>query len=102
MSKILPNRIREFRETAHLSMQALADRAGTSAPQINKLEKGERKLTVDWMIRLGRALNIDPKDLMVTDGAGEGDGVPTARMPFELPSALGATGVELGRPDLPI
>jgi len=66
-AKIHPNRIREFRESARLSMQALADRAGTSAPQINKLEKGERKLTSTGMIRLGRALNVDPKDLMVIE-----------------------------------
>ena len=42
MPKIYPNRIRDYRQAARLSMQALADRAGTSAPQINKLEKGER------------------------------------------------------------
>src|SRR5882724_5823402 len=67
MIKALPNRIRAFRERAGLSMQALAERAGTSAPQINKLEKGDRKLTVDWMIRLGRALGADPKDLMIIE-----------------------------------
>jgi phage repressor protein C with HTH and peptisase S24 domain len=94
MSKILPNRIREFRERAGLSMQALADRAGTSAPQINKLEKGERKLTVDWMVRLGRALGVDAKDLMSSDAAG--------RPPPSLPSSLNAISVEFGPPDLPI
>lgn len=105
MRKILPNRIREFREGARLSMQALADRAGTSAPQINKLEKGERKLTVDWMIRLGQALGVDPKDLMVIDApsgaAGEAGAAP-ARKPLGLPSSLNATSVEFGPPDLPI
>src|SRR5260221_9617651 len=75
MIKALPNRIRAFRERAGLSMQALAERAGTSAPQINKLEKGDRKLTVDWMIRLGRALGVDPKDLMVIE--------PQDTAPFE-------------------
>ena len=45
MIKALPNRIRAFRERAGLSMQALAERAGTSAPQINKLEKGDRTWT---------------------------------------------------------
>ncbi|MBV8650701.1 MAG: helix-turn-helix transcriptional regulator [Alphaproteobacteria bacterium] len=94
MSKILPNRIREFRERAGLSMQALADRAGTSAPQINKLEKGERKLTVDWMVRLGRALGVDAKDLMASDAVG--------RPPPSLPSSLNAISVEFGPPDLPI
>jgi phage repressor protein C with HTH and peptisase S24 domain len=102
MPRIHANRIREYREAAHLSMQALAERAGTSAPQINKLEKGERKLTVDWMIRLGRALNVDPKDLMMTEAASDGEGPLAARTMFELPAGLNAVGIELGRPDLPI
>jgi phage repressor protein C with HTH and peptisase S24 domain len=105
MPKILPNRIREFRENARLSMQALADRAGTSAPQINKLEKGERKLTVDWMIRLGRALNVDPKDLMVIEPPSEGElppGAPPPRRLYDLPASLSAAAIDLGRPDLPI
>ncbi len=93
MNKSLPNRIREFRERAGLSMQALADRAGTSAPQINKLEKGERKLTVDWMVRLGRALGIDAKDLMTGETVGK---------PLGLPPSLNAISVEFGPPDLPI
>jgi phage repressor protein C with HTH and peptisase S24 domain len=103
MKKSSRNRIREFRERAGLSMQALADRAGTSAPQINKLEKGERKLTVDWMIRLGNALAVDPKELMVIEGAGAADGgAAGARRLPEVPSALNAAALEFGPPDLPI
>src|SRR5438046_1098106 len=101
MPKIYPNRIREYREAARLSMQALADRAGTSAPQINKLEKGERKLTVDWMIRLGRALSVDPKELMIIEEpigpSREGAPLPPRR-PYDAPGSLGATSVDLGRP----
>jgi transcriptional regulator with XRE-family HTH domain len=61
---MMSNRLREFRDLAGLSMQALADRVGTTAPQINKLEKGERRLTLDWMTRLSVALGIEPKDLL--------------------------------------
>ena len=61
---MMSNRLREFRDLAGLSMQALADRVGTTAPQINKLEKGERRLTLDWMTRLATALGIDPRDLL--------------------------------------
>src|ERR1700687_4526482 len=104
MSKILPNRIREFRERARLSMQALAERAGTSAPQINKLEKGDRKLTVDWMIRLGRALGVDPKDLMVIeplDSAPFEAGGSGPRKHFDLPASLNAAALEFGPPGPP-
>ena len=61
---MMSNRLREFRDLAGLSMQALADRVGTTASQINKLEKGERRLTLDWMTRLSAALGIEPKDLL--------------------------------------
>jgi transcriptional regulator with XRE-family HTH domain len=72
----MQNRIREFRQRAGLSMQALAERAGTSAPQINKLEKGERRLTVDWMVRIGRALDIDPKELLPPEVTGPRPSLP--------------------------
>jgi transcriptional regulator with XRE-family HTH domain len=93
----MQNRIRELRHRAGLSMQALADRAGTSAPQINKLEKGERRLTVDWMVRLGRALGVDPTDLLPPDIArGGGGGEP------RLPDSVKATPIEINQADLPV
>jgi phage repressor protein C with HTH and peptisase S24 domain len=64
------NRLRELRERAGLTMQALAERAGTSPPQINKLEKGERRMTIDWMTRLARALGVEPAALMPRPTAG--------------------------------
>src|SRR5258708_26172275 len=105
MIKALPNRIRGFRERAGLSMQALAERAGTSAPQINKLEKGDRKLTVDWMIRLGRALGVDPKDLMVIepqDTAPFEAGGAGPRKHFHLPAPLHPAPLQVGQPGLPL
>lgn len=58
------NRIRELREARGLSAADLADLVGTSQPQITRLERGERRLTADWMTRLARALNCTPADLM--------------------------------------
>lgn len=58
------NPIRTHRAARGWSLQQLADAAGTSKSQIDKLEKGERRLTVDWMVRLARALGCDPRDLM--------------------------------------
>jgi phage repressor protein C with HTH and peptisase S24 domain len=65
----MSNRLREFRDRSGLSMQALADRVGTTASQINKLEKGERRLTLDWMTRLATALGIDARELLPAAGA---------------------------------
>jgi phage repressor protein C with HTH and peptisase S24 domain len=95
----MANRIREFRERARLSMQALADRAGTTASQINKLEKGERRLTVDWMVRVARALEIDPKELVEFESyRPPGGGISDVG----LPRTLAGTPVDLGTPDLPV
>jgi len=59
-----PNRIREKRQTLGWSLQQLADASGTSKSQIDKLEKGLRRLTVDWMVRLAKPLGCDPRDLI--------------------------------------
>jgi phage repressor protein C with HTH and peptisase S24 domain len=62
------NRLRELREGAGMTMQALAARIGTTAPQISKLEKGERRLTLDWMNRLAAGLGVEPRALLPAIG----------------------------------
>jgi len=72
----MPNRIKYWRTRFGLSYAALAHLAGTTAPQIQKLERGERKLTVDWMVRIARALSsvgqgeVNPEDLLPPKGEG--------------------------------
>ncbi len=41
-----------------MSQQELADLAGTTQPTINRLEKGETKLTKEWATRLALHLNV--------------------------------------------
>lgn len=60
------NRIQEIREARGLSAIELAEKVNTSRGQIYQLEKSERRLTVDWMNRLARALKCRPQDLMVS------------------------------------
>ena len=62
------NRIHEFRTARGWSLQQLASASGTSKSQIDKLERGDRRLTVDWMVRLGKALGCDPRALMLQPG----------------------------------
>ena len=45
-------------------MAELAQRAGTSSSQINKLEKGQVRLTAEWMTRLAAALGCRTIDLL--------------------------------------
>lgn len=60
----MSNRIKEIRRARGLSMEQLADRVGCATPQINKLEKAERRLSLDWMRKLARALEVAPADLL--------------------------------------
>jgi transcriptional regulator with XRE-family HTH domain len=62
------NPLRAFREKAGLSQQQLAEKAGTSQPQIVRLEKEPdeddyREMTVSWALRLAPPLGITPIEL---------------------------------------
>lgn len=61
------NRIRELRKARGLSGYDLAKLVGTTAQQISRLERGGRdgrRLTVEWMTKIARALNVTPSDLI--------------------------------------
>ena len=65
------HKIRKLREALGLSQAALAERAGTSQPQIRRLESGERKLTKEWAERLAPHLQSSAIDLMFSDSPDE-------------------------------
>lgn len=58
--------LRKWREARGLTQAELGRRVvpPTSQQQIDKLEKAERQLTVDWLRRLSSALDCDPSDLL--------------------------------------
>ena len=58
------NRIRELREAKNWTREELADRSGTSASQVYRLENGTRALTDSWMRQLARAFNCAASDLL--------------------------------------
>lgn len=58
------NRIAKLREQRGLTQAELAKLAHTTQPQIQRLERGERRLTEDWMKRIAAALDVDPADLL--------------------------------------
>lgn len=60
----MKNRLRELREKAGLKQNKLAELADTSPPQIQRLEKGERTLTVEWAERLAPILKVHPASLI--------------------------------------
>jgi transcriptional regulator with XRE-family HTH domain len=66
MNMDAPNHIRFWRQQRGLTLQQLAEASDTTRAQIDKLERGLRRLTVDWMVRLARPLGCDPRSLMLT------------------------------------
>lgn len=66
------SRLRDLRQKAGISQQALADRVGTSQPQIKRLEDGARKLTKEWAERLAPALHTTAEALMFGTGGPKG------------------------------
>ena len=47
-----------------MSQEALATSANTSAQQIDRLEKGQRKLSLEWIERLAPALGVEPLEII--------------------------------------
>jgi transcriptional regulator with XRE-family HTH domain len=67
----------------------------TSGQQIEKLEKGERKLTVDWIEKIALALDVDPAALV----AGEsGEFTLTEQVAIEAARSLVRVGLPTAQP----
>lgn len=95
-------RIREnitaLREKRGLSRGQLAHMMTpqTSRQQIEKLEKGERPLTVDWIERIAVALDVDPAALV----AGEsGEFILTEQVASEVARSLARVALRGAEPD---
>ncbi|GAA3886028.1 hypothetical protein GCM10022276_01400 [Sphingomonas limnosediminicola] len=91
--------IQRLREASGLSRPQLAERCRptTSPQQIERLEKGERRMSLDWLERIAHALNVDPMELVTgtpTDWSGLSREVAT-----EVALALGVIGSGRGRPE---
>lgn len=84
------NRIKALREKRGLTQSQLAELAGTSQPQIKRLENGERELTVEWATRLAGHLGTTPVSLLFPDIQVDQTATPERR----LRSALLAFGVD--------
>lgn len=86
----MENRLRHWRTHRGLTLEQLADAAGTSHQQIMRLERGERRLTLDWMVRLAQPLGVEPRDLLP-------EAAPAPPKPQNAPRALPSGGLA---PDL--
>ncbi len=63
------NRIRQLRRDKKISIAELARLAGTSKAQILKLERSERRLSLEWMQRIAKPLGVRVADLLPVEEA---------------------------------
>ncbi|HXV74495.1 MAG TPA: helix-turn-helix transcriptional regulator [Sphingomonadales bacterium] len=61
---MIQSRIREIRKRKGLTLQELAERAGTTAQTIGRLETGMRTLSLKWVERIAEALATDAAELL--------------------------------------
>jgi repressor LexA len=61
-----PNRIRELRESAGVSQDELAARIGgdVRGATVSRLENGRMVLTLDWMLKIAKGLQVPVTDLI--------------------------------------
>lgn len=64
----MKNRLRELRLERGLTQEVLADKIGTNAGQINKLESGTRRLSDVWISKLATALHCTPAEFFGETG----------------------------------
>lgn len=60
----MKNNLRKIRETQGLKLREVAEKANTTPQQIQRLEKGERKLSPEWLSILSKALGCSPTDIL--------------------------------------
>lgn len=78
-----PNRIHELRKERRVTLDQIATALGTASSVISRLERGDRDLSHDWLIRIAGVLGVRPADLLLTEHGGldprERDVVDTLR-----------------------
>jgi transcriptional regulator with XRE-family HTH domain len=66
---VLALNLRKLRQTAGLSQEELAHRAGIDRTYISALERGVYAASIEVVDRLARALEVDAADLLKRSGA---------------------------------
>ena len=64
INKLIGRKIHQFRTSKNVSQQKLADYLGISRPTITQIEKGERYLTPEEILKLSEFFNVSPNELI--------------------------------------
>jgi transcriptional regulator with XRE-family HTH domain len=64
MPRKFPNRLREWRRAAGLTLEQAAERLGTTNQSLSRKERGERSVTVDELAQIAPVYQCKPADLV--------------------------------------
>jgi transcriptional regulator with XRE-family HTH domain len=61
---LVGKRIRELRVARKVSQESLADDAGLHRTYMGSVERGERNISLENIVRIARALHVPPDELL--------------------------------------
>lgn len=106
MANNLPmaNRIREVRRSKDITIEQMAEKTGISTSHLSRIESGSRALGLEHLIKISRALDVDPEEISNDFSADDLEIARTAH--FETPERKGDIanlnlrgGLGVGSPD---
>lgn len=63
------NGIARLRKLKGLSQDELAEGIGTTRNNLGKLERGDRRLNMDWIEKIADRLGVEPYEVLITEGS---------------------------------
>lgn len=66
---VVRRRLRELRAQRGMTLQEVGERAGIDVSTLSRLESGKRRLALDHLPRLARALSVSTDELLQTSSA---------------------------------
>ncbi|HRK18867.1 MAG TPA: helix-turn-helix transcriptional regulator [Hyphomicrobiaceae bacterium] len=100
----MKTRIREVRKTRGLTLQQLAEKVGTTAQTIQRLETGNMTISLVWLEKISHALDLSISDLLAGDSSqrievvgmlgADGRVLPTPNGASDGHVVLGVSGIE--------
>ena len=65
IKKEIGARVKELRKIKNLTQEQLAEKAGVSTKYIGDVERGKANITLDYIINLSKALNLEILDGLI-------------------------------------